>query len=180
MHLHELSYYWKVTVSSPAQASVTKTLGDVESEVAKSLIGGHTHSIASAVMKMKDVREAVFGTFKNTISNECRVLCQSSPNFTSQFRSIPVTKLADFTFVGLLEELEGQSTNVYWSSHYHCHSSWLYQQSESWPCPLSWHLHRSSNTSQGEKPGNVRTSVIGFYNDVFVSLWKTGMYRWCM
>ena len=96
-------------MSSPAQASVTKTLGDVESEVAKSLIGGHTHSIASAVMKMKDVREAVFGTFKNTISNECRVLCQSSPNFTSQFRSIPVTKLADFTFVGLLEELEARA-----------------------------------------------------------------------
>ena len=51
----------------------------------------------------------MFSTFTNTISNECKALCRSSPNLDSQFRSIPVTKLADFTWVGLLEEFKAKA-----------------------------------------------------------------------
>ena len=54
-HLQESVSFVKVTVLSPTQAPVVKTLGEAEYQVALSLIGGHAPSIASAVMEMKDV-----------------------------------------------------------------------------------------------------------------------------
>lgn len=86
---------------------MTKTLGDAESKVARYLVTGHAPSIASAVMEMKSVMQAVLGIVSQTVSNECGKLCQKlSDDGPSQFRAIPVTDLAGFTWGAFIKELE--------------------------------------------------------------------------
>ena len=99
-------------MSSSSGAPVIKTLGDVEGNVVRQLIGGHAPSIASVVMGMRDVKEALLSIFTDTISDECKTLCRNLPDHISQFRSIPVTKLVEFTWVGLIEELEAKAPTL--------------------------------------------------------------------
>ena len=54
-HLHV-----QVTVSTPSQpASYTKILGAAEGKVARALLGGHSVSIAKAVLSENDLKEAI-------------------------------------------------------------------------------------------------------------------------
>ena len=99
-------------MSSSTGAPVIKTLGDVEGNVVRQLIGGHAPSIASVVMGMREVREALLSKFTDTISDECKSLCRNLPDHTSQFQSIPVAKLVEFTWVGLIEELEAKAPTL--------------------------------------------------------------------
>ena len=66
-------------MSSSSGAPTIKTLGDVEGNVVRQLIGGHAPSIAGAVMKISTVREALLSMFTDTISEECKTLCRNLP-----------------------------------------------------------------------------------------------------
>ena len=97
----------QVTVSSSAQVTpVTKTLSGVEATAASCLVEGHAPSTASAILKIKSVREEIFSTFMKTLNNECSTLCKKLPNNPSPFRTISVTNLVKVTWRALIEELE--------------------------------------------------------------------------
>ena len=50
----------QVTVSTPSQpASYTKIMGAAEGKVARALLGGHSVSIAKAVLSENDLKEAI-------------------------------------------------------------------------------------------------------------------------
>ncbi len=68
-----------------------------------SLVGGDAQSIASSIMEVQVLKEAVFTYFLQTISDECNRLCQTS--CTSLFRAIPVTSLANIKWVEFIAEL---------------------------------------------------------------------------
>ncbi len=91
-------------VSTPTR-TFTKTLGENEGKLARALLGGHSRSIAKAVMQMSSVREEVFTSFLNVLDNECRRLCQKQADTPSKFKSSPVDQLHKFSWKELIHEL---------------------------------------------------------------------------
>ena len=85
---------------------VTKTLSGDEATAACCLVEGHAPSTASAILKIKPVKEAIFGTFMKTLNDECSTLCKKISNNPSPFRTISATDLVKFTWRALIEELE--------------------------------------------------------------------------
>ncbi len=76
---------------SPSQKHpYTKTLGEAEGKIAESLILGHAPSVASAIMQLKTLKEAVFTYILQELCNECSRLYQKTAG-ASPFRKIPVT-----------------------------------------------------------------------------------------
>ena len=95
-------------MSTPTRTTLfTKTVGESESRLARSLLGGHTLSIAKAVMAMANVQQAVFDIILNKINNECNKLCEKAS--TSYFRKIPLDKTVDFKWKNLIDELESKA-----------------------------------------------------------------------
>ena len=57
---HGSPVHVQVTVSTPSQpASYTNILGGAEGKVARALLGGHSVSIAKAVLSENDLKEAI-------------------------------------------------------------------------------------------------------------------------
>lgn len=109
-HHHHLNTHIiiQVTVNNPSQeTSFSQSLGDAEGKVAMALLEGHAPSIASAVLAMEAVKEAIFTSFLESINRECSVLCQTST--VSHFRHIPVDQLKIFKWNTLIDELESKS-----------------------------------------------------------------------
>ena len=66
----------QVTVTSPSQPTLTKTLGDSEGDIVESLVNGHVPSIASAIMNVESLQKSVFTCMLQTLNNECNKLSQ--------------------------------------------------------------------------------------------------------
>ena len=94
----------QVTVNTPSRpASFSMVLGPAESKIARALLGGHTVSIAKAVLGNKDMREAVITLVLTQLNEECTNLCRSATG--SPFRTIPVNKLANFKWRDMVSDL---------------------------------------------------------------------------
>ena len=104
-HHHHLNTHIiiQVTVNNPSQ----ETSFDAEGKVAMALLEGHAPSIASAVLALEAVKEAIFTSFLESINRECSVLCQTST--VSHFRHIPVDQLKIFKWNTLIDVLESKS-----------------------------------------------------------------------
>ena len=63
----------------------TKTLGEPEGKLARTLIGGHSPSIAKAVMEMPSIREAILVCVTKLLNTECIQLCRKSTDHPSPF-----------------------------------------------------------------------------------------------
>ena len=92
----------QVTVSTPTRAPFTKMLGEREGKVARNLLGGHAPSIAKAVMALGEVRESLFSLFLHSINEECNNLCRRSPENTSLFRKMPLSKIVNLNWSALV------------------------------------------------------------------------------
>ena len=95
----------------PSQRSQTKILGEAEGEIAESLVNGHTPSIASAILNIKSLQEAVITHLIQTLTNECNKLCQLTRG-PSLFRTIPVMDLASVRWEAFIEELHTKAPTL--------------------------------------------------------------------
>lgn len=77
--------------------------------MARQLLGGHTPSIAKAVMAIDKLRETLFSMFLDTINAECSNLCQRAPENVSSFRKIPLSQRVDFKWSLLMNDLENRA-----------------------------------------------------------------------
>ena len=80
----------QVTVSTPSQpASYTKILGAAEGKVASALLGGHSVSIAKAVLSENDQKEAIIKQVLRELNDECTNLCKKTITSPFQLMSWP-------------------------------------------------------------------------------------------
>ncbi len=94
-------------VNTPARTTpFIKSLGEDEGKVVRALCGGHAPSIASAVMRLSGVREAIVNTLMDSINTECSTLCKTPQGVKSRFQHIPVEDAANFKWSNLVQELE--------------------------------------------------------------------------
>ena len=63
------------------------------------LAGGHLPSITKTIFANDDIRKLLLKKFLEAINQECNALCRKSSGTVSPFRSIPVDKLAEFSWV---------------------------------------------------------------------------------
>ena len=87
-------------------APFSKTLGEADSKLFRSLLGGHYPSFANAVMANPNIREAVLTSFLNLINAECNTLCKKLADPPSRFRKIDLGELSDFSWKPLIIELQ--------------------------------------------------------------------------
>ena len=67
----------QVAITTPSRNTpFHKTLGEEDGIVVRALAGGHASSIASAVMKIPDVKKELHIHFLNSINRECTELCK--------------------------------------------------------------------------------------------------------
>ena len=96
----------QVAITTPSRSTpFHKTLGEEEGRVARALAGGHASSIASAVMKIPDVKKELHIHFLNSINRECTELCKKD----TLFRGIPADQIASFRWEVFMDELESKS-----------------------------------------------------------------------
>lgn len=100
-------------MSQSQVAPVVKTLGEAEGKVVQHLVGGDASSTAAAMMEIQSVEEAVLKIFLGRINAECSTLCKKHSDSRSQFRNVPVTKLAEFTWGALVTELEAKAPTLF-------------------------------------------------------------------
>ena len=72
----------------------------------RALLGGHAGSIAKAVLKIGDVREAIVTQILGTLNDEC-------VNTSSLFRSIPYEELDEFKWENMVAELQLKAPLLY-------------------------------------------------------------------
>ena len=95
----------QVTVSTPSQpASYTKILGAAEGKVARALLGGHSVSIAKAVLSENDLKEAIIKQVLRELNDECTNLCKKT--ITSPFCTIPTDELANFKWKDMVTDIQ--------------------------------------------------------------------------
>ena len=80
-----------------------KDVGVTEAEVTRSLLSGNAASIASAVLDLEGVREALFLHFLDTIDHESTALCQKVSG--THFRTIPVENIQEFNWQSLIDDM---------------------------------------------------------------------------
>ena len=85
------------------------SLGEAESNAVLCIAQGHAQSAASAVMEMKEVKDCIYNSFVNHLSEECCTLCERKDSTVSLFRSIPVTALANSKWEDFIEELQSKA-----------------------------------------------------------------------
>ena len=79
-------------------------LSDEEAKIGRALAGGHIPSIAKAVIRHTELREAIFQLFLGEIEAECAILCKKkSP---SLFRKLSAKDLMEFQWERMIGELE--------------------------------------------------------------------------
>ena len=79
----------------------------------RALLGGHAGSIAKAVLKIGDVREAIVTQILGTLNDECGKLCQRKCDTSSLFRSIPYEELDEFKWENMVAELQLKAPLLY-------------------------------------------------------------------
>ncbi len=72
---------------------------------------GDAPTIASNIMAMEELREAIFTHFIQTLSNECSGLCGVTEG-SSLFRRISVTALASNSWEAFICELESKAPTL--------------------------------------------------------------------
>ena len=80
--------------------------------IAQALLSSNAPTIAKAVMKVDDVREAVFKLVLDTINTECTTLCNKMPDTFSYFRKIPVAEIVKFRWEELINELKSKAPTL--------------------------------------------------------------------
>ena len=107
------TWAFKVTVhTTNPPSSFSKKLGEKESSIARALLGGHSVSIAKAVMEADEVREAIISKFLWTLNQECSKLCRKSDT-PSLFRRIPVEAMKEFEWTRMSSELQSNAPLLY-------------------------------------------------------------------
>ena len=107
-----ISLTLQVTVSTPSRpASYTKVLGPAEARVARALLGGHSLSIAKAVMQHDGIREAVVRVLLGKLNEECTNLCRKTT--PSHFHTIPVDQLDTFSWKDMVADLQQKAPFVF-------------------------------------------------------------------
>ena len=101
-----------MSICTPSRTTLyTKSLGELEGKVVRTLLGGHAASIAKAVMAMTAVRECLLHLFLVDLNDECNKLCQKSE--ISIFRKMDVAQAMEFKWAPFINDLQAKSPLLY-------------------------------------------------------------------
>ena len=90
--------------------SSLQPLGEAKGKIVGSLVAGDIPSTTSAIMEMKELKEAIYNHYMQTLTNECINLCSTADD--SLFRNIPVTAMAKYSWSDFMKELQSKAPTL--------------------------------------------------------------------
>ena len=98
-------------MTSPSKPPLSMTLREDEGNIVEGLLMGHAPTTVTAIMRIEELKKAMFTHLLQTLSNECSSLCQKTGG-SSLFRKISLMSLSSDMWNGFMNELESKAPTL--------------------------------------------------------------------